>query len=616
MPTQVQIDGIGTVELDDSFKGKSPSEQQSIIEGIASQHAAQAGPAANQFPAGDSRNLPAALTVTPDLPRVPRQPTMTDQIAGSPLGRFVHDAVVQPVKGALTQAANMLPAAASVISNPLSAFDGTASTLAKSGFTPATDAANNAVEQPYQDALAANRNTPGYAAARAQADKSLAARGGPSFMGNVGGAVLPTVAGISGGLFGGSLDASNAAADAQTAGQQSFTQQHPILGAAASLTGGLMLGPSGSRMPIYAGDAAAVTRLAHGPTTGPFPVNPASRPLAMPPLNLPQLTPQAAQRATSYVSDLMRSAGKTPADVAQVASAANGKPMLGAEAIGQPAQVGLAALGRREGLTGDALQGSLDERSAGTPDRVLADYAAASGVDPAAARGDLQTLVANGRQAARPLYTKAFSGGSTAPLQSQLEGHFADAVSAERAARDQIQQANQAMTIAKAKQSGTNNVYQMNGALEAERAAQAQIDAATQAHDQASQNKEMVLDKLRQSQGDAANNVRGGVWSPRLQQFLNDPILKSGLGRGLELERLDALAAGKPFNPTEYGVTGTAEDGSPIVSNVPNMRLLDAGKRGLDTMLTGRAYRRSLAGNIKNINVADVWASQPVTSCS
>jgi len=36
----------------------------------------------------------------------------------------------------------------------------------------------------------------------------------------------------------------------------------------------------------------------------------------------------------------------------------------------------------------------------------------------------------------------------------------------------------------------------------------------------------------------------------------------------------------------------------------------------LDTMLTGRAYRRSLAGNIKNINVADVWASQPVTSCS
>lgn len=78
-----------------------------------------------------------------------------------------------------------------------------------------------------------------------------------------------------------------------------------------------------------------------------------------------------------------------------------------------------------------------------------------------------------------------------------------------------------------------------------------------------------------------------GVYTDRLQQFLDDPTARAGLGRGLEVQRLEALAQGKPFNPSDAAVTGFNEAGDPIIGNVPNMRTWDAIKRGLDAMIDG-----------------------------
>lgn len=78
----------------------------------------------------------------------------------------------------------------------------------------------------------------------------------------------------------------------------------------------------------------------------------------------------------------------------------------------------------------------------------------------------------------------------------------------------------------------------------------------------------------------------GPVNSDRIQQFLQQPELKTGLSRGLKIQRLESIADGKPFNPNDYGVTGFNEAGDPTLGPVPNMRLLDAGKRGLDSMIT------------------------------
>lgn len=104
-----------------------------------------------------------------------------------------------------------------------------------------------------------------------------------------------------------------------------------------------------------------------------------------------------------------------------------------------------------------------------------------------------------------------------------------------------------------------------------------------------------------------------GIWSPRLQQFIEEPDVKRGLARGLRLERLDALAENRPFSPTAMGIDLDAE-GNVLIKKVPNLRVLDMGKRGLDAMIaderdaiTGRlsALGRSLDG-VKRSYVSEI----------
>jgi hypothetical protein len=91
------------------------------------------------------------------------------------------------------------------------------------------------------------------------------------------------------------------------------------------------------------------------------------------------------------------------------------------------------------------------------------------------------------------------------------------------------------------------------------------------------------------------------VWSPRLQNFLEDPVMQQGMRRGMELERIDSVTHDRPFNPTQMGVDLDAE-GNVKFRDVANMRVLDAGKRGLDSMIadernpiTGRLSQRGVA---------------------
>lgn len=99
---------------------------------------------------------------------------------------------------------------------------------------------------------------------------------------------------------------------------------------------------------------------------------------------------------------------------------------------------------------------------------------------------------------------------------------------------------------------------------------------------------------------DAVRNMEG-VWSPRLQEFIEDPSIRAGMGRGYEIERLESLAENRPFNPTQMGVDLDAEGNVKIVA-APNMRVLHMGKMGLDAMIaderneiTGRLSQRGVA---------------------
>ena len=92
------------------------------------------------------------------------------------------------------------------------------------------------------------------------------------------------------------------------------------------------------------------------------------------------------------------------------------------------------------------------------------------------------------------------------------------------------------------------------------------------------------------------------VDSPRLRQFLSDPTVKQGIPAGIESQRLEALAAGEPFNPDAAQYIISDESGLPVgVKGVPNMRTLDAVKRGLDAgveterdAVTGRLSQRGI----------------------
>lgn len=114
-----------------------------------------------------------------------------------------------------------------------------------------------------------------------------------------------------------------------------------------------------------------------------------------------------ARDAAQYVYRLMGE--NTPDDIRMAATDAGDKPMMGAEAIGRPGITALATLGRRSGTTADMLAGALSERNSAASDRILGDYASAAKIDPAAARGDMDALVQNGRDAASSLYDKALS---------------------------------------------------------------------------------------------------------------------------------------------------------------------------------------------------------------
>lgn len=91
------------------------------------------------------------------------------------------------------------------------------------------------------------------------------------------------------------------------------------------------------------------------------------------------------------------------------------------------------------------------------------------------------------------------------------------------------------------------------------------------------------------------------IWSSRLQQFLKDDALKSGMRQGYELERLTSLAERRPFDPTMLGIDLDAA-GEVKFIRTPNLRVLDMGKRGLDAMIA--AERNEITGRLSARGVA------------
>jgi hypothetical protein len=311
----------------------------------------------------------------------------------------------------------------------------------------------------------------------------------------------------------------------------------------------------------------------------------------------------AEEQAARYAAGLMQRTGSSIESMAQNPIAEAGKPITAAEMMGPGGVNAAAALARQQGSTAGEALGAIGRgspRVMGRNERILNDAAEAAGVHPEAARGNIMAYSETKRAEAKPLYEKAYEGGSTAPLTQQFENQYEEASKIANQAALDVQAAERAnLQAAAARSRAGQNVYLNAGASDQEKAAKTAFEEAQKRAETARAAAEAIKARMRQAQTDGSANVRGAVWTPRLQQFLDLPEIKMGLKEGMRLERIDAVTEGKRFNPSEYAIVGEAPNGEPIVGAVPNMRLLDMAKRGLDRQI--EAHTDSLTGRVDSL---------------
>lgn len=280
----------------------------------------------------------------------------------------------------------------------------------------------------------------------------------------------------------------------------------------------------------------------------------------------------------------------------------SGKPMTLADVGGENVK-GLAGyVARQPGEGRDVARAFLTKRDEGAPDRLTGD------VNKHLAKGSaLQTadvLAQTRSEEGKPLFEKAYQGGSMAPLEHQFEKSFNESASVVAQASKDITQHLNKITQLKAKLATTNDVYSRAGLQTELKQAEAHLGKLESDLHLFHEEKTEALNALRGAQADKTANAPGAVWNPRIARLMKNPNMKKGLSKGVRIERNLADAEGRRFNPHEYAITGFTPEGEPIVGKVPNMRLLASAKEGLDDLLGQEGMRDKLTGRLTKEGVS------------
>lgn len=112
---------------------------------------------------------------------------------------------------------------------------------------------------------------------------------------------------------------------------------------------------------------------------------------------------------------------------------------------------------------------------------------------------------------------------------------------------------------------------------------------------------------------ESAYNKNPNVSSLGLQLLLEqEPLVKQGINKGVELQRIEASTARQKFDPSRYGVVDFNDAGEPILGQVTPLRLWHAAREGLDALyeaevnpLTKEVSKRGakIAGLRKSLDV-------------
>jgi hypothetical protein len=310
----------------------------------------------------------------------------------------------------------------------------------------------------------------------------------------------------------------------------------------------------------------------------------------------------ATKKVEGAVSKMARSGRLKAGDIMQEMTDARaaGQPytLLDIDQPGGPVRRLGGTVYRGPGEAGAHMEASQEARTYGIDEatqRSAQGQRLEQGIRDQLASGDAAVVgegIADARSAAsKPLWDKAMAGGSTAPLEHQFGREFEAVTRTEAAAQRRVAEARTKLLPALGKQQTASNVYASSAANQEQRAAASELMDAENELERIRATKEDIRTRLRQAQADGTANAPGAVWSPHLQTLMDNPRVKAGINKGYIIERDNANAEGRPINAREWAIVGQDENGDPIVGKVPNMRLIQMAKEGLDALLEGDQYR-------------------------
>ena len=116
------------------------------------------------------------------------------------------------------------------------------------------------------------------------------------------------------------------------------------------------------------------------------------------------------------------------------------------------------------------------------------------------------------------------------------------------------------------------------------------------------------LDKLDAKQRRAARPLydeafshnQGFVqWDDELDALMQHPDIIRGMEKGIAQQRMRSAADGTPFNPKDYGIKSIDEETGRITFfERPNLRAMDAAKKGIDGRIYNRKNRNPMTGEV------------------
>lgn len=419
--------------------------------------------------------------------------------------------------------------------------------------------------------------------------------------------VIPAIGAEGAALKGGEL-LENAATKAYPKVAQFFAE-HPFIAqapkvAAGGATGGAVFGAgTGNNIPL----SAAVGAVGSTGAAGLAEAVPAVKEFIkkyLPNLSPDQIEEKAKQVIQSLQAKDVKGGGLSADEITKQVTEARkaGKPMIVPDVAGENLRGKAGTIARVPGVGKQQAQQFFKDRDEAAATRLSSDLDKYLGTG--SAKDTIKKTAQQRSTLARPLFEKAYQGGSLAPLEKQYQTAWQAATKVSSDAAKDIPKIQTRITQIKAKMSQTENVYQQSSLRKELAKEEGKLSETTQNLATAKDDERLAKEAMNRAQTDRTTAAKGAVWSPKIQRFLANQEVKSGINRGMQIERNLADAAGHPFDVTEYATTGMDKEGNPIIGKVPNMKLLATAKEGLDARLLDKDIRDETTGRLTKLGLS------------